>query len=146
CTDCAPPGACCLNDGTCLSQTTQAFCQTQPLFVAWSAGVLCSAGPCVGRCCNIDGTCTLTGTANCPTPSRFGGLGTICYQTYSYGNPSPPTVPIQSATPVDSVIPVTESFVVGDVNVRVLAEHNFRGDILLELISPDGTSRTIFDN
>ena len=149
CTACPPAGACCLTDGTC-SIRVQTACEADALFLNWAAGQTCTPGRCQGRCCATDGGCTVTGTAGCLAPSVFGGLGTNCALIPSgdpttYGGAAPATLPIATTTAADTVINVPDSYSIADVNVRVLASHTFRGDIFIQLISPAGTTRTIFD-
>jgi len=79
---CSPLGACCIEDGSC-SQITQAGC-TALGGVRWSAGVACAPNLCQGRCCGVDGTCTIKfppgtpGGNACNAPSIYGGDGTNC--------------------------------------------------------------------
>lgn len=62
CSTLDPPcglGACCLADGTCLSNLTESECQSQPLHAAYHLGLTCAdvqRGP-VGACCRADNTC-----------------------------------------------------------------------------------------
>lgn len=58
--------------------------------------------------------------------------------TYTYPGPA---IPIPDATPsgITSTINVTDQFCVGDVDVEVDITHTFQGDLIVELVSPDGT-------
>ena len=57
--------------------------------------------------------------------------------TYSTGNIA---VEIPDLSTVEIPINVTESGTIADVNARVRLNHTFDGDLLLELVGPDGTT------
>lgn len=63
--------------------------------------------------------------------------------TYSSGNIA---VPIPDAGSVEVPMTVADVGAVADVNVRVRLNHTFDGDLILELISPDGTSVPVAQN
>ncbi|MDX9911819.1 MAG: proprotein convertase P-domain-containing protein [Phycisphaerales bacterium] len=52
---------------------------------------------------------------------------------------------INDNTSFDSVINVPDSFCVGDVEVDVDLTHSFSGDLIIELIAPDGTTVRLHD-
>ncbi len=58
--------------------------------------------------------------------------------TYSFGGP-PIAIPDNNAAGITSILSVSDAFCVGDVDVEVNITHTFRGDLQVELISPEGT-------
>jgi subtilisin-like proprotein convertase family protein len=72
-----------------------------------------------------------------------GVLGFPSTATYSTGNIA---VPIPDVSTVDIPITITDTGVITDVNVTVRANHTFDGDIVFQLIAPDGTSVPLATN
>lgn len=81
------------------------------------------------------GTITKTFTLQVGAPT-----GLLAAANYSSGNTS---IPIPDLGTVDVPINVSDSGIVGDVNVKVRLNHTFDGDLILRLIAPDGTSVTL---
>lgn len=130
-------GRCCDPGGSC-ELTGPADCVAPSVFGA--LGTNCNGDPCRGRCCAPGGTCELTGPADCTAPSVFGGLGSNCEDVTSFGNPDPIPVampPAGAAPP--SFINVADHININDLNVRVLVQHTWRNDAILQLQGPDGT-------
>jgi subtilisin-like proprotein convertase family protein len=65
-----------------------------------------------------------------------GGLGAPVTATYSSGNIA---TAIPDEASVDVPINIADTGVITDVNVRVRANHTFDGDLVFELVGPDGT-------
>jgi hypothetical protein len=65
-----------------------------------------------------------------------GGLGAPVTATYSTGNIS---TAIPDVASVDIPISVADTGVITDVNVKLRANHTFDGDLIFELVGPDGT-------
>lgn len=81
------------------------------------------------------GTVTFTlqvGAAGAPVPA-----------TYSSGNIA---VPIPDSGFVDIPINVADNGLVDDVNVRVRLNHTFDGDVVIDLVHPDGTVINLANN
>ena len=72
-----------------------------------------------------------------------GALGATTTATYSSGNIA---VPIPDVSSVDVPINITDTGSITDVNARVRLNHTFDGDLVIELIGPDGTSVTLSQN
>lgn len=102
---------------------------------------------------NVDCGDTITLTFNInsslgPTTSTFNmqiGVATSLGGTtnHSTGNIA---VPIPDVTTVDVPINVAQTGRVGDINVRVRLNHTFDGDLVLSLVSPDGTVVPLANN
>ncbi|MEO8197669.1 MAG: proprotein convertase P-domain-containing protein [Thermoanaerobaculia bacterium] len=120
-------------------------------------GVVVSAGPPVcndftfiaaGSC---GGTLTATldlqdGATNLGTATfdfTLGALGAPTTAVYSTGNIA---VAIPDSSSVDVTIPVADTGEVSDVNVSVRLDHTWDGDLLIQLISPDGTIVDLSDS
>lgn len=73
----------------------------------------------------------------------LGALGAPTTATYSSGNIA---VPIPDSSTVDVNLAIVDIGEVSDVNVSFRANHTFDADLLIELISPDGTTVTLADN
>ncbi len=58
---------------------------------------------------------------------------------------TPVWVPDNQIAGVDSTIEVTDDFVIDDLSVQVLATHNWVGDLVITLTSPEGTRITLLD-
>ncbi|MCM3871575.1 MAG: S8 family serine peptidase, partial [Pyrinomonadaceae bacterium] len=72
-----------------------------------------------------------------------GALGATATATYSSGNIA---VPIPDVSSVEVPINITDTGSVTDVNAKVRLNHTFDGDLVIELIGPDGTSVTLSQN
>jgi subtilisin-like proprotein convertase family protein len=55
-------------------------------------------------------------------------------------------IALPDVSTVDIPIVVTDSGMIGDVNVRVRLNHTFDGDLIMSLIAPDGTSVALSNN
>ncbi|MBK8268734.1 MAG: hypothetical protein IPK83_10700 [Planctomycetes bacterium] len=71
-------GACCLSNGTCVSQSPECCAMADGAFLGF--GVDCTPGLCVGACCHLEGYCTETPTeSDCLAEGgAFQGLSTSC--------------------------------------------------------------------
>ena len=92
-----------------------------------SVNITSSLGP-VTRTINLQ-----IGTPTSQTPPTVYGTGNIA-------------TPIPDVSTVDIPVLVTDPGVVGDVNVRLRLNHTFDGDLVISLISPDGTSVALATN
>ncbi len=71
---------------------------------------------------------------------QTGALGAAVMATYSTGNIS---VAIPDVSSVEIPINITDTGVISDVNAKVRLDHTFDGDLILELVGPDGTTVTL---
>ncbi|MGI9107852.1 MAG: S8 family serine peptidase [Pyrinomonadaceae bacterium] len=74
---------------------------------------------------------------------RTGALGAAVLATYTGGNTA---TPIPDVSAVDIPINITDTGEVQDVNVKVRLNHTYDGDLVLNLIAPDGTSVPLVQN
>lgn len=72
-----------------------------------------------------------------------GALGAATTASYSTGNIATP-IPDQGT--VDIPITITDTGIISDVTVKVRANHTFDGDIVFQLIAPDGTTVPLAQN
>lgn len=133
--------SCCKPDGSCDLRTI-ASCNTIEGGFAGALGSTCPEGSCRGRCCTPGGSCSLTVAEQCLAPNTFGGLGSTCDAVEGFGNPNPPTVNIpqvgDAGAALPSVITVVDNFPIQDIDVRVLIQHTYRGDLVICLTAPGG--------
>ncbi|HEY6803935.1 MAG TPA: S8 family serine peptidase [Pyrinomonadaceae bacterium] len=122
-------------------------------------GALTAGGPAVTRpftftvdpskTCGSDLVITLAlqdGATNLGTVTftlRIGTLGAPSLQLFSTGNIS---TAIPDSSSVEIPIVVGQNGAVADVNVRVRLNHTFDGDLVLELVAPDGTTVLLSQN
>lgn len=122
---------------------------------AQNYGVVVAAGPSVARSFTFTaaGSCGGTITASLQLQDGVNNLGTVTY-TFTLGalNPFPSTanyssgnlsVPIPDVSFVEVPFVVPDAGAVTDVNVRVRLNHTFDGDLVIDLVGPDGTVVTL---
>jgi len=71
-----PPGACCLGNGSCITTTDQADCDTVSGEYLGD-GTTCIGSVCTGACCIADDACT-EGNADACASGMFQGAGSAC--------------------------------------------------------------------
>ena len=72
-----------------------------------------------------------------------GALSAPVSATYSSGNIA---TPIPDVASVEVPITIADSGIVSDVNVKVRANHTFDGDLVFEVVAPDGTTVSLAAN
>jgi subtilisin-like proprotein convertase family protein len=120
-------------------------------------GVVNAGGPAVCRpfTFTANGACGGTVTASLQLQDGATNLGTVTF-TFQLGAAGPPSVtnfssgniavPIPDAGSVEVPISVSNTGVVGDVNVSVRLNHTFDEDLVISLVHPDGTTVTLAQN
>lgn len=134
-------GACCMSNGSC-SVTGQAGCEQQGGSYRGD-GTTCDPNECpqppAGACCMADNSCQNLNMFDCASAGGdYLGDDTNCLIVNQYS--SSPNLPILDNSTVFDIINVSDSFTVQDLNVDILIEHTFQGDIIATLTSPSGTT------
>ena len=86
-----------------------------------------------------NGTTTFTNTSGGSGSTTRGVTLEVGSFTYTYSGPGI-SIPDNNPTGITSTLDVADSFCVGDVNASVNITHTFRGDLIVELTSPSGTT------
>ncbi len=102
-------GACCRPDGSC-SLTDSAGCTS--IGGAYQGdGSACASVICTGACCDpATGVCSVTGPANCNSPSTFQSVGTVCSPNPCPQPPPPANDECSGAAVVTAGTPTTTGF------------------------------------
>jgi subtilisin-like proprotein convertase family protein len=118
---------------------------------ACTADVECVPPPPTGACCDCDAegfNCEQLSAEMCAAMGKdYYGDDVPCTTTsgmpFSYTNT--PGVPIVSNTEVSDTISVPDSLIVGDVNVGVVIDHTWIGDLVMTLVAPNGDEIILWD-
>lgn len=134
-------GACCFVNGSC-EVLGPSPCQSQG-GVYQGNRTTCSPNPCpqppLGACCLPDDSCQNLNTFDCASAGgTYLGDGSNCLIVNLYS--SSPGLPITDNTTIFDTITVNDSFTIADLDVDILIQHTWQGDIIATLTSPLGTT------
>ncbi|MBL8878066.1 MAG: proprotein convertase P-domain-containing protein [Phycisphaerales bacterium] len=137
-------GGCCFVNGSC-QDLGPGPCASQGGTYRGN-GTDCSPNECpqppIGACCLGDNSCQNANTFDCTTlGGTWLGETTNCLILNQYA--SSPNLPIADNSTITDTINVPDSFSVGDLNVDLLIQHTFQGDIIVTLTSPGGTTKNL---
>lgn len=145
-------GSCCLPVGTCM-QTNQAGCTVRG--GTFSPGVFCGSSydcappsTAIGACCVANVGCHETTEVLCNyVGGTYAGDGTACFARREYT--SRPNVAIPDATDqpgtVSDVIAVSDDVEINDVEVGLIVEHPWQGEVEVRLQAPNGNQMTLIN-
>ncbi len=77
------------------------------------------------------------------TPFKFKTGTFYCYSFASTGNPI--TISASGTPTINSIIPISGTFILSDINVSVKVNHTYINELTATLISPNGTQIKVFD-
>jgi subtilisin-like proprotein convertase family protein len=114
---------------------------------SWSLNIENAAsGLCVpqGACC-VGTTCTQTSQASCATSGGTWTAGQACYQSLTFT--TNPNLPIPDGNPagVSNTLNVGTAFSIHDLNLRLVMNHTWVGDLVVRLSHNGGPFVTVID-
>lgn len=108
---------------------------TGPYEIYWATFTVTGV---TGACC-LEDTCEVLTAVSCAAVGgEYQGDGSTCDLVATYT--ANPNVEIPDEGVVSSVLTITDSRLVSDLDVGLLLSHTFQGDIIATLTSPSGTS------
>ena len=132
--NCADPGACCFNDGSCIDTIAESCESAGGVFQG--GGTSCGTTTCpdlrIGACCLPGDVCVEVTDFDCSgLGGSFQGPNTVCDPAFA--NSSFPNIAIPDATPAgitDSIV-VASSAAITSIEIALDISHTWIGDLLV---------------
>jgi subtilisin-like proprotein convertase family protein len=97
-----------------------------------------------GACC-VGSTCTQTGQSECATAGGTWTAGQACFDNFSSTTIPNLPIPDNNPTGISHVLNVGTAFQIADLNLRLVINHSWVGDLVVRLSHAGGPFVTVID-
>jgi subtilisin-like proprotein convertase family protein len=135
-------GVMCSGLGGCTGNLTRWGNLNTNQIVAWRNGTTCMSA--LGACC-VGSVCTQLSATDCAEASGTWTPGVACTTRTTYT--ATPGVPIPDGSPVGvtTTMTVPDSFIISDLNLKLVIPHTWVGDLIVDISHNGGPFRRVVD-